>query len=67
MYFLPGEAGEGFGGLYERQLEKVEEDLGRGIIEGNMLVFASPSATKAAELAETGFTQVRPGTMKASS
>lgn len=64
VYFLPGEASEGFGGLYERQLEKVEGDLGRGIIEGNMLVFASPSSSKAAELAVTGFAQVQPGTMK---
>ena len=29
-----------------------------------MLVFASPSSTKAAELAVTGFAQVQPGTMK---
>lgn len=64
VYFLPGEASEGFGGQYERQLEKVEGDLGRGIIEGNMLLFASPSSTKAAELAVTGFSQVQPGTMK---
>ena len=64
VYFLPGEGSEGFGGQYERQLEKVEGDLGRGIIEGNMLVFASPSSAKAAELAVTGFSQVQPGTMK---
>ena len=64
VYFLPGEASEGFGGQYERQLEKVEGDLGRGIIEGNMLLFASPSSAKAAELAVTGFSQVQPGTMK---
>ena len=32
VYFLPGEKTEGFGGQYERQLEKLEEDLGRGII-----------------------------------
>jgi hypothetical protein len=64
VYFLPGEASEGFGGQFQRQLEKVEGDLGRGIIEGNMLLFASPSSAKAAELAVTGFSQVKPGTMK---
>ena len=64
VYFLPSETSEGFGGQYERQLEKVEGDLGRGIIEGNMLLFASPSSAKAAALAVTGFSQVQPGTMK---
>ena len=44
VYFLPSETSEGFGGDYQRMLEKVEGDLGRGIVEGNMLVFASPSS-----------------------
>ena len=64
VYFLPSETSEGFGGDYQRLLEKVEGDLGRGIIEGNMLVFASPASAKIAELAVTGFGQVGPGTMK---
>ena len=64
VYFLPGEGAEGFGGQYERQLEKLEGDLQRGIIEGNMLVFASPSSAKAAEMAVTAFTPIAPGTMK---
>ncbi|MEO6104468.1 MAG: hypothetical protein ABIP44_12655 [Pseudoxanthomonas sp.] len=64
VYFLPGEDAEGFGGQYERQLEKLEADLSRGIIEGNMLIFASPSSGKLAELATTAFAQVGAGTMK---
>lgn len=64
VYFLPSEATEGFGGQYERQLEKLESDLSRGIIAGNMLVFASPSSTKMAEMATVAFTQVGQGTMK---
>ncbi|MEO5629373.1 MAG: hypothetical protein ABIQ62_06360 [Thermomonas sp.] len=64
VYFLPGESAEGYGGQYERQLEKLEADLSRGIIEGNMLVFASPSSGKLAEMATTAFAQVVPGTMK---
>ena len=64
VYFLPGESAEGFGGQYERQLEKLEGDLSRGIIAGNMLVFASPSSAKAAEMATVAFGQVQPGTMK---
>ena len=64
VYFLPSETSEGFGGQYERLLEKVEADLGRGIIEGNMLVFASPSSAKIADIATTSFAQVPAGTMK---
>ena len=64
VYFLPAETTEGFGGQYERQLEKLEADLGRGIIEGNMLVFASPSFTKEAEMIETAFKPIPPGSMK---
>ena len=64
VYFLPAESTEGFGGQYQRQLEKLESDLGRGIIEGNMLVFASPSFTKEAEMIETAFKPVPAGSMK---
>ena len=63
VYFLPAESTEGFGGQYQRQLEKLESDLGRGIIEGNMLVFASPSSAKMGELAVTGFNQVPAGSL----
>ena len=64
VYFLPAESTEGFGGQYQRQLEKLESDLGRGIIEGNMLVFASPSFTKEAEMIEIAFKPVPAGSMK---
>jgi len=64
VYFLPSEGTEGFGGQYERLLEKVEGDLSRGIIAGNMLVFASPSSSKMSELATVAFSQVGAGTMK---
>lgn len=63
-YFLPAEDSEGFPGKYERQLEKLEGDLSRGIIEGNMLAFASPSSAKNAELIEAAFKQVPAGSMK---
>ena len=63
VYFLPGEKSEGFGGQYQRLLEKVEGDLGRGIIEGNMLVFASPSSAKIGELAVVAFGQVPAGSL----
>ena len=63
VYFLPSETSEGFGGDYQRMLEKVEGDLGRGIVDGNMLVFASPSSAKMGELAVTAFGQVPAGSL----
>lgn len=64
VYFLPSESSPEFSGQYDRLLEKVEGDLGRGIVEGNMLVFASPSSAKIGELAVTGFGQVPAGSLK---
>ena len=64
VYFLPSDKAEGFGGLYERLLEKLEQDLGRGIMEGNMLVFASPAQEKTTEMVETAFKPVPPASMK---
>lgn len=63
VYFLPAESTEGFDGQYQRQLEKLQGDLGRGIIEGNMLVFASPAFTKEAEMIETAFKSIPAGSM----
>ena len=64
VYFLPSESSENFAGEYERMLEKVEQDLSRGIIEGNMLAFASPAQEKTTEMIETAFKSVPEGTMK---
>ena len=62
IYFLPGESSPDFQGEYDRLLEKVETDLARGIVEGNMLAFASPSS-KMADIASTAFAAVDAGSM----
>ena len=64
VYFLPTPDTEDFDGMYQRQVEKLTDDLGRGIIEGNMLVFASPAQDKTTEMVETAFKAVPPGSMK---
>ncbi len=64
VYFLPKSDVEDFAGMYQRQLEKLQQDLGRGIVEGNMLVFASPAPDKEVEMIEAAFKEVEPGTMK---
>lgn len=63
-YFLPGESSADFKGEYDRLLERVQLDLSRGIIEGNMLLFGSPARTKLADLVVDGFKDAKPGTMK---
>lgn len=62
-YFLPGESSEDFQGEYDRLLERVQMDLSRGIVEGNMLLFGSPARTKLADLVIEGFKDAKPGTM----
>lgn len=64
VYFLPATTTEDFDGLYERQLGKLKEDLSRGIIDGNMLVFASPAPDKEVEMMEAAFPDVPQGSMK---
>ena len=63
-YFLPGESSADFKGEYDRLLERVQLDLSRGIIEGNMLLFGSPARTRLADLVIEGFKDAKPGTMK---
>ena len=63
-YFLPGESSADFRGEYDRLLERVQMDMSRGIIEGNMLLFGSPARTKLADLVIAGFQDAKPNTMK---
>ncbi|RMH94415.1 hypothetical protein EBB59_01600 [Lysobacter pythonis] len=65
-YFLPAASSEDFQGEYDRLLERVQMDLSRGIIGGNMLMFGSPvsSSTQLADLVVEAFKDVKPNTMK---
>lgn len=63
-YFLPAESSADFAGEYERQLEKMKGDIGRGIIEGNMLLFGSPASEKMADAMIESFQPVLPNSMK---
>lgn len=64
VYFLPGENAQDFQGEYDRMLEKVEGDLARGILEGNMLAFVSPASGKMADLVIAAFGKVDAGSLK---
>ena len=63
-YLLPGESEPDFADQYERLGEKVKNDVGSGIIEGNMLVYASPASAKMADMVVEAFKTVPAGTMK---
>lgn len=63
-YILPAESSPDFAGEYERLLERTQADIGRGILEGNMLVFGSPAPAKMADIIIESFKPVQPGSMK---
>jgi|GEM_PF-57815 len=50
-------------GAYERLLEKAEQDVGRGITRGNLLIFAGLDSARTADLVVASFTKVGAGTM----
>lgn len=64
VYFLPGESTQDFQGEYDRLLEKLQGDLARGILEGNMLAFVSPTSGKMADLVIAAFGKVDGGSLK---
>jgi len=64
VYLLPGESHEDFEGNYERMAERVISDVGRGVLRGNMLAFASPASAKMADIVIQSFDGVVPGSMK---
>ncbi len=64
IYLLPGESAPDFADQYERLGEKVSNDVASGIVEGNMLVYASPASAKMADMMVSAFKTVPAGTMK---
>jgi len=61
VYVLPAADSPDFQGYYDRQLEKAQGDLERGILENNLIAFGSPNSAKTADLAVTAFTKAAPG------
>jgi len=64
VYLLPGEGHEDFEGNYERMAERVFADVGRGVLRGNLLAFASPASDKMADIVIQSFAGVTPDSMK---
>lgn len=64
VYLVPSESSPDFQGLYDRQLEKASGDVSRGIMKGNMLIYASPNSTRTADLVVAAFADVKPDKLK---
>ena len=65
VYFISGESAPDFQGEYDRQMEKLDSDLGRGITADNVvLAFASPSSGKMADMVVDSFGRVGSGALK---
>lgn len=48
----------------ERQLQNVQDTVARGVLPGNMLVFAGPDSSKTADLVVSAFTSAKAGAFK---
>lgn len=63
IYFLPGESSPDFADQYERLADKAKTDVARGIVEGNLLAYASPASAKMADLVISSFDGVQADSM----
>ena len=48
----------------DRQLSNVQDTVARGVLPGNMLVFAGPESAKTADLIIEAFKDAKPGSFK---
>lgn len=63
-YLVPGGDGDDANGLRQRQLEQVQDTVARGVLPGNMLVFAGPNSAKTADFVAEAFKDAKPGSFK---
>ena len=64
VYVLPPVENPDFQGYYDRQLEKAEMDIERGVVPNTLIAFGSPNSAKSADLAVAAFAKAVPGTFK---
>ncbi len=63
-YMVPAGDSEDVVASRGRQLSNVQDTVARGVLPGNMLVFAGPDSSKTADLVVTAFTDAKPGSFK---
>lgn len=61
VYVLPPVDNPDFQGYYDRQLEKAQMDIERGIVENTLIAFGSPNSARSADLAVAAFAKAAPG------
>jgi hypothetical protein len=63
-YLVPGGDSEEAVAGRGRQLSNVQDTVARGVLPGNMLVFAGPDSAKTADLVGEAFKDAKPGSFK---
>jgi hypothetical protein len=63
-YLVPAGDDEDAQGKYGRQLEAVQGAVARGVLPGNMLVFAGPNSAKTADFITAAFADAKSGSFK---
>jgi hypothetical protein len=63
-YLVPAGDSDDAKDAFDRQLSNVQDTVARGVLPGNLLVFAGPSSGKTADLLTTAFKDAKPGSFK---
>lgn len=63
-YLVPAGDSDDANAVRQRQLEQVQDTVARGVLPGNMLVFAGPDSGKTAEFVSDAFKDAKPGQFK---
>lgn len=63
-YMVPAGDSDDANASRQRQLENVQDVIARGVLPGNMLVFAGPDSGKTADLLTAAFKDAKPGSFK---
>ena len=63
-YLVPAGDTEDANGLRQRQLEQVQDTVARGVLPGNMLVFAGPDSAKTSQFVTDAFKDAKAGSFK---
>lgn len=63
-YLVPAGDSDDAKDARDRQLSNVQDTVARGVLPGNLLVFAGPDSGKTADLVTTAFKDAKPGSFK---
>jgi hypothetical protein len=63
-YLVPAGDSDDAKAMYDRQLQNVQDTVARGVLPGNMLVFAGPNSAKTADFILAAFQGAKPGAFK---